>query len=160
MEEGTVMEGFLEEVMLIRDTKHELIGHHVNQGQSAYSGESRGNTRSHFRIPKHELDPHARALSSVSWHDFPAGFRSPDKQSRSENYKLERFPKHQVSPWQDLGLWPSCRSFCPSGLGPPDHSPGPTTTRDQPDSQAKASEHWGSRFAQGSSWSCFSFGRK
>lgn len=51
MEEGKVREGFLEEVMLIRDAKDELIGHHVNQGQSAHSGESGGNTRSHFRIP-------------------------------------------------------------------------------------------------------------
>lgn len=51
MEEGKVREGFLEEVILIRDTKHELIGHHVNQGQPAYSGESGGNNRSHFRIP-------------------------------------------------------------------------------------------------------------
>lgn len=159
MEEGTVMEGFLEEVMLIRDTKHELIGHHVNQGQSAYSGESRGDTGSHFGIPKHELEPHARALSSVPWHDFPAGLRSPNtagqriiNSSASPNTKC-----HHGRIW---AYGPAAALSAQADLAPADHSPGPPTTRDQSDSQAKASEHWGSRFAQGSPWSCFSFGRK
>ena len=39
--EGKVREGFLEEVMLTRDAKDECIGRHVNQGQPAYSEQSK-----------------------------------------------------------------------------------------------------------------------
>lgn len=142
--------------MLIKDTKDELIGHHVDHLQGRV-GEITGLTSGFY-----DLDPDARAFSSVPWHHFLAGPSSPDKQTMSENCPLERFPKHKVPQWQDLSLLPGCHSICPSQLGP--HltihrapSPPPETSLV---GKPLANEHWESRLAQGRSWPSFSLGRK
>ena len=106
--EGKVTEGFLEEVVLLRDTKDVLIGHHVGQGQSAYSGES-GEIQVLLQDSHHELNPVARALpeclSITSW-------QAPGLQINRPCQKIdpERFPKHTLPQWQDVGLSPGCHS--------------------------------------------------
>ena len=68
--------------------------------------------------PKHELDPKARAFSSVPGHLFLVGPRPPGKHSVRENCNPEHFSKHKLPPYQDFGLSPGCSSTCPSGASP------------------------------------------
>lgn len=64
-QEGKVKEGILKEVVLIRDTKDELIGNHVGQEQSALSRDS-GEIQVLLQDSNHELNPVAGAFPEAS----------------------------------------------------------------------------------------------